>query len=155
MKSLMQFIEESMKTRNAGGEKLSAKEMKRLKAVAKKGKKQKNDPKLAKYFKNDIKESDENLLNNWRSWVEDTIDSWVQAADDDYDDMAQLRVDLEHAEEYFSNNIGDFYEEFDYGDDVDIEDEYGDDLYEIVQDVVERTIDYLADTYDHWDQDED
>lgn len=152
MKSLQSFIAESMKGKNG---KLNLKRFKELKALMKDydPKKYKRDPKLNKFFKKNIKESvnEEDLLDDFETWITDNIDSWIQSCDDEPADLKQIEIDLQRAEDYFWNNIDQFYDEFGY-DDVDVEDEYGDKCSEIIQNYVESSLEYLADNYDYWDR---
>lgn len=91
------------------------------------------------------------FLQDYKTWVEDVIDSWVQGADDSYEDMRWLRNDLENAEDYFSNNTEDFYEDYattNY--DAQLEEECSSEISEIIVKYVESTKKYVADTYEHW-----
>lgn len=90
--------------------------------------------------------ANENLLNDFTNWIQESIDSWIQSSDDCYVDMAQLQEDLDTADEYFYNNLDSFAEEYDYDPDM----EWLDEFDNIISEYVESSREYLADTYDCW-----
>lgn len=147
MKSLKSFIDESMKCNN---KKLDLKRFKELRALMKNydHTKFKLDPKIAKHFEKTIKESEEidtdEVLQNYETWVQDTIGEWMSEIDvDDPDDVDQLRLDLMNAEKYFKKYIDDFYDEFGYDERDNIAYDYEYDFKKIIQKVVDSAKQYV------------
>lgn len=147
MKSLQEFILEKKKNKKCCAKLDKAK----LKLMA--TGKYKSDKKFTDFIKKHIKESllneseelPENLLDDFKDWVQNTIDSWIQSYYDDFEDMERAANDFETADDYFYNWFDQFLEEYDY-DDV----EWDDEFYDIINDYVESSKEYLADTYEHW-----
>lgn len=151
MKSLQEFILEKMKKCCA---KLDKNKLKLMAAG-----KYKSDKKFIDFIKKHIKESlvnksvineseevPENLLEDFKYWVQNTIDSWIRGYDDDFEDMKRAEEELDTADDYFSNNFEEFLEEYDYEDDV----EWNDAFNDIIADYVESSKEYLEETYEHW-----
>lgn len=153
MKSLTQFIEESM----CKGKKLGPKDIKRLNDLMKdyNPKKYKRNKELDKYFKKALKEaievSDNDILDTFSTWVEDTIDRWVEVYGNDSKSKEILRNDLENAGSYILKSLDYFYEKFNLKD-YDLIEKFGEDkLLEIIQHFAEGASQYLDNTYDYWD----
>lgn len=90
--------------------------------------------------------ANENLLNDFTNWIQESIDSWIQNSDDCYEDMEQLERDLDIADEYFYNNLDNFTEEYGYDPNI----EWSDEFDEIISEYVESSKEYLEDKYDCW-----
>ena len=112
----------------------------------------KADKKFIDFLKKNVKESlnesedNEQLISDFRTWVMDSIDSWIQAADDDDEDMEGLAWSLDTADDYFSNEYEIFLDEYGYDESTEWLDEFND----IIDDYVNSSRDYLEEKYDHW-----
>ena len=132
MKSLSLFINESLK--NSKHNKLEAKKiLKLIKAGKIKVNKNLHDKITARLKKKHILESqevDDSFYDDYRSWVESTINEWEDSWDGDRNAMEQ---DLDSAEEYFDNEFDTFCNEYGY-DDPDYDSDKLSDIIETVCD---------------------
>ena len=132
MKSLSLFINESLK--NSKHNKLETKKiLKLIKAGKIKVNKNLHDKITARLKKKHILESqevDDNFYDDYRSWVESTINEWEDSWDGDHNAMEQ---DLDSAEEYFDNEFDTFCNEYGY-DDPDYDSDKLSDIIETVCD---------------------
>ena len=132
MKSLSLFINESLK--NSKHNKLETKKiLKLIKAGKIKVNKNLHDKITARLKKKHILESqevDDDFYDNYRSWVESTINEWEDSWDGDSNAMEQ---DLDSAEEYFDNEFDTFCNEYGY-DDPDYDSDKLSDIIETVCD---------------------
>ena len=132
MKSLSLFINESLK--NSKHNKLETKKiLKLIKAGKIKVNKNLHDKITARLKKKHILESqevDDGFYDDYRSWVESTINEWEDSWDGDPNAMEQ---DLDSAEEYFDNEFDTFCNEYGY-DDPDYDSDKLSDIIETVCD---------------------
>ena len=132
MKALSLFINESLK--NSKHNKLETKKiLKLIKAGKIKVNKNLHDKITARLKKKHILESqevDDNFYDDYRSWVESTINEWEDSWDGDHNAMEQ---DLDSAEEYFDNEFDTFCGEYGY-DDPDYDSDKLSDIIETVCD---------------------
>ena len=132
MKSLSLFINESLK--NSKHNKLETKKiLKLIKAGKIKVNKNLHDKITARLKKKHILESqevDDDFYDDYRSWVESTINEWEDSWDGDRNAMEQ---DLDSAEEYFDNEFDTFCNEYGY-DDPDYDSDKLSDIIETVCD---------------------
>ena len=132
MKSLSLFINESLK--NSKHNKLETKKiLKLIKAGKIKVNKNLHDKITARLKKKHILESqevDDSFYDDYRSWVESTINEWEDSWDGDRNAMEQ---DLDSAEEYFDNEFDTFCNEYGY-DDPDYDSDKLSDIIETVCD---------------------
>ena len=132
MKSLSLFINESLK--NSKHNKLETKKiLKLIKAGKIKVNKNLHDKITARLKKKHILESqevDDSFCDDYRSWVESTINEWEDSWDGDRNAMEQ---DLDSAEEYFDNEFDTFCNEYGY-DDPDYDSDKLSDIIETVCD---------------------
>ena len=132
MKSLSLFINESLK--NSKHNKLETKKiLKLIKAGKIKVNKNLHDKITARLKKKHILESqevDDSFYDDYRSWVESTINEWEDSWDGDRNAMEQ---DLDSAEEYFDNEFNTFCNEYGY-DDPDYDSDKLSDIIETVCD---------------------
>ena len=132
MKSLSLFINESLK--NSKHNKLETKKiLKLIKAGKIKVNKNLHDKITARLKKKHILESqevDDDFYDDYRSWVESTINEWEDSWDGDSNAMEQ---DLDSAEEYFDNEFDTFCNEYGY-DDPDYDSDKLSDIIETVCD---------------------
>lgn len=109
--------------------------------------KYKANKKFINYLKKHVKESlneSENydLIDYFRNWVMNTIDSWIQSYDN-------IDDDLDTADDYFSNNFDEFLSEYGYEDSG--IDDLTDEMLDIIYNYVESTKEYLENKYsDEW-----
>ena len=132
MKSLSLFINESLK--NSKHNKLETKKiLKLIKAGKIKVNKNLHDKITARLKKKHILESqevDDSFYDDYRSWVESTINEWEDSWDGHRNAMEQ---DLDSAEEYFDNEFDTFCNEYGY-DDPDYDSDKLSDIIETVCD---------------------
>lgn len=132
MKSLSLLINESLK--NSKHNKLEAKKiLKLIKAGKIKVNKNLHDKITARLKKKHILESqevDDDFYDDYRSWVESTINEWEDSWDGDLNAMEQ---DLDSAEDYFDNEFDTFCDEYGY-DDPDYDSDKLSDIIETVCD---------------------
>lgn len=81
-------------------------------------------------------------------WVQSTIDSWVSYYDDTHEDYLRATEELENACDWFSNNLYEFEDKYGYSPDEDL-------VCEIAQDYASSTLEYLKDTRERFEDDED
>ena len=132
MKSLSLLINESLK--NSKHNRLETKKIfKLIKAGKIKVNKNLHDKITARLKKKHILESqevDDGFYDDYRSWVESTINEWEDSWDGDRNAMEQ---DLDSAEEYFDNEFDTFCSEYGY-DDPDYDSDKLSDIIETVCD---------------------
>ena len=132
MKAVSLFINESLK--NSKHNKLETKKiLKLIKAGKIKVNKNLHDKITARLKKKHILESqevDDDFYDDYRSWVESTINEWEDSWDGDHNAMEQ---DLDSAEEYFDNEFDTFCNEYGY-DDPDYDSDKLSDIIETVCD---------------------
>lgn len=132
MKSLSLLINESLK--NSKHNKVEAKKiLKLIKAGKIKVNKNLHDKITARLKKKHILESqevDDDFYDDYRSWVESTINEWEDSWDGDLNAMEQ---DLDSAEDYFDNEFDTFCDEYGY-DDPDYDSDKLSDIIETVCD---------------------
>ena len=132
MKSLSLLINESLK--NSKHNRLETKKIfKLIKAGKIKVNKNLHDKITARLKKKHILESqevDDSFYDDYRSWVESTINEWEDSWDGDRNAMEQ---DLDSAEEYFDNEFDTFCNEYGY-DDPDYDSDKLSDIIETVCD---------------------
>lgn len=153
MKSLSLLINESLK--NSKHNKVEAKKiLKLIKAGKIKVNKNLHNKITAKLKKKHILESqevDKYFYDNYRNWVECTIENWKDYWDGDHDAMDR---DLDTAEDYFDNEFDTFCDDYEY-DDPDYD---SDRLSKIVDSVCSVYRSEFEDRYggeDYYDDDED
>ena len=132
MKSLSLFINESLK--NSKHNKVGAKKiLKLIKAGEIKVNKNLHDRITDRLKKKHILESqevDDDFYDDYRSWVESTINEWEDSWDGGLNAMEQ---DLDTAEDYFDNEFDTFCDEYGY-DDPDYDSDKLSDIIETVCD---------------------